>query len=684
MREYTVTIPVHNGFEHLAACFASVHKNTPADVDVLVCNDGSTEDGVSSMIEIFCSRRKQTGSCGFRKAVGFVEMVNKAFENTTEDVVILNSDTVVPPHWLERLDAARDSMPRVAAVCPVSNHATIYSVPRMNDNPMAPADTDERDRLVRDCSASLVDSLPIPTVHGFCMLLTREALDEVGRFDTVFSPGYGEEVDWCQRARALGYQCILASSVFVYHKGQGSFCDRRNELAARAEGIIRERYPEYEREVQEWVRVDPLRELKTSLEYALHGPSTELPMFREKLRVFHVQHSYDSAAGIENLTRWLVGQNQTTLEQSVVYPQVGLTEQAQTRFEDGVMVTGISRSILDYDLSVRGIPEVSRVDRALLGAFNSVIGVRLPDVVQFNHLAFWNVDAFNLACDVSRVVVTLHDDFLLCPRLLDRQCGKTLAEGPDCANCCMPEVTARGYLGHAHLVRNLRDRLSVVRGILDRADAVVSPSEALRQKFIDGVGPVAEKIRVIRNGVPRWPYIRNYSVNDGFARVAVVGNLTEHKGFRAFAHVMRQLPAIRWHVFGAVDPSLDLCGLEHVQFHGAYTAADLPQMLQGVDLALPTVAHNEAYGLVADECLAALCPVLLPDLPVLRERYARFDVSYKWGDSESLKGALETWEGNFYDDPQWFVQRRNDGMSGVRTIEECAADYLALYREVLG
>ena len=87
----------------------------------------------------------------------------------------------------------------------------------------------------------------IPTAVGHCVYVRRHALDLVGPFDETFNPGYGEEVDFSQRAVAHGFRHVCADDVFAYHRGGTSFGrtpDARSRQA-RHEAIVRQRYPWY-------------------------------------------------------------------------------------------------------------------------------------------------------------------------------------------------------------------------------------------------------------------------------------------------------------------------------------------------------------------------------------------------------------------------------------------------------
>ena len=110
------------------------------------------------------------------------------------DVVLLNSDTEVTRNWLSKIQNCAYSKPAVATVTPLSNNATLASVPVfLAENTIPPGlSVEEYADIVEKCSMNLFPD--IPTAHGFCMYIKREAIDDLGLFDEeTFGKGYGEE-----------------------------------------------------------------------------------------------------------------------------------------------------------------------------------------------------------------------------------------------------------------------------------------------------------------------------------------------------------------------------------------------------------------------------------------------------------------------------------------------------------
>ena len=129
---------------------------------------------------------------------------------------------------------------------------TILSVPYRNRPSELPDGLAPEDAAQRVAAGSSKLRPRVPAAIGHCMYIKRMALDLVGEFDEEFSPGYGEEVDFCQRCHLLGLAHVCADDVFVYHHGAASFNRgrERDQLRERHERVIAKRYPYYHPWVQ--------------------------------------------------------------------------------------------------------------------------------------------------------------------------------------------------------------------------------------------------------------------------------------------------------------------------------------------------------------------------------------------------------------------------------------------------
>ena len=242
-----IVIPVYRGQAATLACLASVAANTPSGTRVIVVDDASPEPALAAALD-----------AAF--ASGAIELIrharNRGFPSTANtglraaddaDVVLLNADTLVPPHWLARLREAAYAAADIASATPLSNDATLLSYPsQAGRNPVPDRAAVDRVALLAD-RANRGVTVDIPTGVGFCMYLRRDALNDVGLLrEDVFAQGYGEENDWCLRARHLGWRHVAAPGVFVGHVGSVSFGTARTHLLERNLGILNRLHPGYD------------------------------------------------------------------------------------------------------------------------------------------------------------------------------------------------------------------------------------------------------------------------------------------------------------------------------------------------------------------------------------------------------------------------------------------------------
>ena len=98
--DVVVVVPVYGARELFEECLRSVVANTTPGTRIIVADDASPDPEIGAVARGFDGveyvRREQN--------LGFVRNMNLAFRATAPaDVVIVNSDTVLPPAWLERL-----------------------------------------------------------------------------------------------------------------------------------------------------------------------------------------------------------------------------------------------------------------------------------------------------------------------------------------------------------------------------------------------------------------------------------------------------------------------------------------------------------------------------------------------------------------------------------------------------
>jgi GT2 family glycosyltransferase len=267
-----VIVPVYGGTAHLAPFFESLLGSTAAPCRVVVVDDGNADPAVLTLL---AELKHRANVALLRQAEnrGYVEAIAAGFSLWRgEHVVLLNTDTVLPAGWLERLIRPLERDPAVASATPFTNRGNICGFPAMpEDNPpYLGLDVATIDTAVRRIDAAAVQ-LTIPSGVGFCMAMSRHALSRLGFVERhTFGAGYGEENDWCRKAVAAGLRNLLVPDLYVHHDHGGSFPSaQKQRLMARNRAIIDQRYPDYAGEVCELILADPLAELRAFAAFLL-------------------------------------------------------------------------------------------------------------------------------------------------------------------------------------------------------------------------------------------------------------------------------------------------------------------------------------------------------------------------------------------------------------------------------
>ncbi len=272
-----IVVPVFNAFEDLDRLLSTFHVRIGCAHHLILVDDGSDDPRITARLQDHhAACPEATTILQLPVNTGFVAAANAGIDAarqiTRGHVILLNTDTVPPENWVPRLLAPIEADPGVASATPMSNAAEILSVPRFGDNPLPSQRAIDRiDAVARGLSPRHAHA-QLPTGVGFCMAMNRLFLDRLGGFDTAFGLGYGEEVDWCQKAKRAGGWNIGVGTLFVGHRGAASFGSEKKKTRIRAASAeIARRYPTYDSDVQSWCSTDPLAAPRLALSIANIG-----------------------------------------------------------------------------------------------------------------------------------------------------------------------------------------------------------------------------------------------------------------------------------------------------------------------------------------------------------------------------------------------------------------------------
>ena len=263
-----VVVPVHGQADAVKACLRAVLATVPAGALVVVVDDGSPEPGLRRELRALAAAGR-IRLISHRTPRGFPAAANAGVAACLgRDVVLLDSDTVPAPGWIERLRAVADAAPDIGSVTPLSNNAGIVSYPGPAGSTPMPDAAGGAWLAALAWRVHGARAVRIPVGLGFCLYVRRACWEQAGPFRAaLFAQGSGEEIDFCLRARALGWRHVAAPGVFVGHRGGVSF-GAAAALQARNQMVLERLHPGYVAEMAAFREADPLAPARRQLDRA--------------------------------------------------------------------------------------------------------------------------------------------------------------------------------------------------------------------------------------------------------------------------------------------------------------------------------------------------------------------------------------------------------------------------------
>jgi GT2 family glycosyltransferase len=246
----TIVIPIYGNHDLLMNLLHSIKASTfEQETRIILWFDGAFKSAEMSANHQFAIEGLKIELHGTIDNQGYVSSVNEAMKLVSTPIAfVLNSDTEVFGDWQQEVTRAFDAYPRVATVSTLTNSGSILSTPIRNTN-IAPLPSVEMSQtyaeLVRQVSKERTPIIVTPVGHFFAV--KTSVWREIGGFSNDFSPGYGEEVDFGERAIAFGYKNVLADSVWVAHKNGSSFgsSNKVKEMRISHDQLILKKHPTF-------------------------------------------------------------------------------------------------------------------------------------------------------------------------------------------------------------------------------------------------------------------------------------------------------------------------------------------------------------------------------------------------------------------------------------------------------
>ena len=236
--DLSVIIVNWNTRDLLAQCLRSVYDTTSnLDFEVVVVDNAST-DGSQAMVR---QQFPHILLIANRENVGFARANNQAMRvSRGRYALLLNSDALLLAHAVQAMISLAEANPQAGIIgaqllnpdgsfqashTPFPNlwqeFLILSGVGRMLYGPWYPSHGPQEEQGPQ----------MVGYVEGACMLVRREAFEDVGGLDEGYFM-YAEEVDWCYAMWEKGWQVWYQPAAQVIHLGGGSSRSRRTQREA--------------------------------------------------------------------------------------------------------------------------------------------------------------------------------------------------------------------------------------------------------------------------------------------------------------------------------------------------------------------------------------------------------------------------------------------------------------------
>lgn len=663
-----IIIPIYNAIDCVKECINTVIKNTDLEENGLILIDDKSPD--PKVKEYLQELEKETTNNNIiilynDVNLGFVGTVNKGMKYSKNDVLLLNSDTEVPPNWLESMKKCAYSQENVGSVTPLSNNATLVSVPtglQANELP---------DNMSFEQYAKLIekDSLrkypELPTAHGFCMYIKRDALNNVGYFDDqAFGKGYGEENDFSYRCMDYGYKHLLCDDVIVYHKESQSFSESKTELIENNLKILAKRYPAYVSKTDLWLKNFPLKNTCLSVKYLINQYERKNILF-----VVHDWSNINENVGGTTLHCYdLIQSLRNDYNIHVLAPEGGLYK-VYSYFKD-------DSEELKFDGIYNNVSRTNLYSKEYKKLVEKIIDGLDIDVIHIHHMMGHYFDIVDAAKSRNiKTIYTAHDFYCLCPSInmlynMEKCC--LYLDKKDCAQCL------KNKMGIANNVVDLWK--SRWEAFLGKIDVILTPSKSTKDILESEFSNI--QCQDIEHGI-NIKQRQGKLMSDNKMNIAFVGVMAKHKGAEVVESLIKNIKDsnISFHLFGDSEYKSLTNNTKNYIFHGKYKREQLPQLLadNNINLVCNLSIWPETYSYTLSETISCGVPVLSYNIGAVAERIEKY--GFGWTVPLDISNeALGKYIVNLKNDQDAY-KKVIDALNSyrIKTINDMISQYLPIY-----
>lgn len=633
MKKVDIVVPIYNAYEFTKKCIETIIENTDLkEHNLVLINDKSPDEKILPMLKNFKENYKDLNIIVLENEenCGFVKTVNKGMSFSKNDVILLNSDTEVTPNWINKLRDVAYSKENVATVTPLSNNATLASIPNFLEENNLPSfiSLEEYSKAIEECSFN--EYPEISTAHGFCMYIKREAIDKVGLFDDItFEKGYGEENDFSYRCINSGFINLMCDNTFIYHKGTQSFSEEKTKFIESHLKILEERYPENYADTNKLVNENPFAYIQDNIKYYINN--------KYKKNILMVVHAFARRNGklIGGTARHiydLIDSLRNYFNIHVFYKDDDEEYKLESFFEDSTAIVSLGK--------INSFEKINLYNNEYKKIVEKIFKIVNVDIVHIHHLKNHYFDIIDVSKKRHKTCIfTAHDYYMVCPTIVLLENNEnSCVDNPNC-DCekCLKKVMNID----SNLIEKWRN---LAYNTLSKMDLIIAPSNSTKEIFNKYYKDL--DIKVIEHGID----YNNFEISENKSdkkNIAFLGGINKSKGIDFLREFVKKANnneiKFNIHLFGGTSDDYLNKSSNNYYFHGLYDKEKIIDLLKdnNIDLVCLFSIWPETYSYTLTEAVLAGIPVISLDNGALGERIKKDDLGWVLDKNSKIEDILE-------------------------------------------
>lgn len=616
----TIIIPVYNKYHDTIKCIESIIENTKIPYEILLINDASSDERIEPMLRHYETNYQQIRVITNSETHGFIKSINIALKETQNDVLLLDTSSIVTPKWLMKLKSTAYLQENIATVTPFSNDGS-FSVPLNNQQNLI----DSKSELQK--TANIIEKLSGQTIttpigNGFCIYIKYEILDKVGLFNISFTDCKSAEDDFTIRATEIGYINILDTTTYVYHNENTSVeYENLKQLKAK--------FPSYNDQISRVLNSHTYAKVRENIKETLKNPEA----FADK-NILYVIHAgkggtlYTTTDLMQHISKdynvFLLTASANDLNLYYFNPKIyNNSLDDDMEFQENLELLKTWTLNDKFTITQKTSEQYQQIYFNVLRELNI-------DIVHIRHLVFHTFDMPRIAKRLGlRVILSFHDFYYICPsvNLLDNKCKYckghcNIIKSEEDEQCYV--LIGIGTPNAKQFIPTWRKRVSEM---LKYPDEFITTSNSTYDIYTDIYPELRSKpFHVIEHGrdieTPDVIDVTADITKEDPIRILVPGNINKAKGLNYIYNIKQadKNNRIEFHFIGEVSKEHNPHTLGIM--HGTYKRSEFNDYVKKIDphfIAIFSI-WPETYCHTLTEAWGSGKPVLTMDIGALGER----------------------------------------------------------------